>query len=59
MRQIIYTMLINDNHISFHLWQNKNLVKYQDASKYYDHDCREEKKVSQKIEFLNSLKIEC
>lgn len=57
--RLVYIVFTANNYAPFYLWQNKNLVKYQDASKYYDHDCREEKKVSQKIEFLNSLKIEC
>ena len=32
-------MLITNNHNSFHLWRNKNLVKHQKVSKYYDKDC--------------------
>ena len=32
-------MFIINNHASFHLWWQKNLVKYQKVSKYYDHYC--------------------
>ena len=28
-----------NNHASFHLWGKKHSVKYQKASKYYEHDC--------------------
>ena len=38
MRQLVYTMFISKNHDSFYLWQKKNLVKYQKASKYYGQD---------------------
>ena len=36
----IYNMFINNNHASFHLWWQKNLVKHQKFSEHYDHDCR-------------------
>ena len=32
-------MFITNNHASFHLWWNENLVKYQKVSKYYVYDC--------------------
>ena len=32
-------MFITNNHDSFHLWWNENLVKHQKVSKYYDQDC--------------------
>ena len=32
-------MFITNNHASFHLWLKQNLVKYQEVSKYYVHDC--------------------
>ena len=32
-------MFITYNHASFHLWREENLVKHQEVSKYYDHDC--------------------
>ena len=37
--QVVYTMVINNNHILFHLWSKNNLVK-QKVSKYYQNDCR-------------------
>ena len=39
MRQLVYTILINNNRPSFHLWWNKNLGKLQQVSKYYEKDC--------------------
>ena len=35
----VHTMFITNNHASFHLWWKENLVKYQEVSKYFDHDC--------------------
>ena len=32
-------MFIANNHASFRLWCQKNLVKYKKFGKYYDHDC--------------------
>ena len=40
MRQFLYSMCITNNHASFRLWWKENLVKYQEVSKYYVHDCR-------------------
>ena len=37
MRQLVYTVFTANNHASFHLSQKKNLVKYQEILKYYDH----------------------
>ena len=37
--EIINTRFITTNHTSFYLWWQKNLVKYQNVSKYYDHHC--------------------
>ena len=34
-----YTICITDNDAAFHMWQRKNLVKYQKVWKYNDHDC--------------------
>ena len=34
------TISISNKDPSFHLWQMKNLVKYQKVSKYYDYRCR-------------------
>ena len=40
LMQLVYIVSISDNnHATLHLWQNKNLVKYQKVSKYYDHLC--------------------
>ena len=39
MRQLAYTMFINNNHASFHLWLKENLFKHQRVSKYYESDC--------------------
>ena len=38
--QLVYTLLITNNHASFHLWRKEILVNYQKVSKYYVHDCR-------------------
>ena len=38
MRQLVYTMFITNNHASFHLWREENLLKYQNVSKYNGHD---------------------
>ena len=35
----MYTMLITNNHNSFHLQGKKNLVRRQKVSKYYGQDC--------------------
>ena len=43
MRELIYTMFINNNLASFHLWWKENLVKHQRVSKYYENDCRSHK----------------
>ena len=32
-------MYVTDNHASLHLWQEENLLKSEEVSKYYDHDC--------------------
>ena len=48
-------MFITNNDTQSHLWEKKNSVKHQKVSKYYDHDCWEEK-IAQKIGFLNSIK---
>ena len=32
-------MFVSNNHASFYLRSKKNLVKHQNVSKYYDHDC--------------------
>ena len=39
MRQHVYTIFIIQNHASFHLWWNKNLVKHQKVSKYFENYC--------------------
>ena len=39
MRQLVYTILISNNHTSFHLWWNENVVKHPKVSKYYETDC--------------------
>ena len=35
----MYAMFVTNNHASFHLWWKENLVKHQEVSKYYVHDC--------------------
>ena len=40
MRQLGYIMFISNNRASFHLWWNKNLLKHQKVSKYYESGCR-------------------
>ena len=40
MRQLVYTMFINNNGAWFHLWRKENLVKHQKDSKHYENDCR-------------------
>ena len=32
-------MFITNSHALLHLWYKENLVKYQELSKYYVHDC--------------------
>ena len=39
MRQLVYTVLISNNRVSFDLWGKENLVKLQKVSKYYENDC--------------------
>ena len=39
MRQLVYAIFISNNHPSFPLWWNENLVKHQKVSKYYETDC--------------------
>ena len=39
MRQLVYTMFIRNNCISFHLWWKASLVKHREVSKYYETDC--------------------
>ena len=39
MRQLLYTVFITNNHVSFHLRWKELLLKYQKLSKYYDHVC--------------------
>ena len=39
MRQLVNTMFISNNHPSFHLQWNKNLVKHRKVSKYCETDC--------------------
>ena len=39
MRQLVYTILISNNHPSFHSWWKENLVKHRKVSKYYETDC--------------------
>ena len=38
-KRVAYTICITDNDAPFHMWQRKNLVKYQKVWKYNDHDC--------------------
>ena len=40
MRQLVQTLFISNNHVSFQLWWKEKLVKYQKVSKYYEDDCR-------------------
>ena len=39
MKNFVYTMFITNNHASFRLWWKEHIVKYQEVSKYYVHDC--------------------
>ena len=60
VRQLVYIIFNTNNHASFHLhhasfhlpWK-KNLVKHQNVSKYYDHDCRSNS-LDKTKELLNS-----
>ena len=38
-RQHVYTIMITNHYVSFHLWWKENFVKRQKVSKYYDYDC--------------------
>ena len=38
LRQLSYTMFVNNNRASFHLWWKENLVKYREDSNYYEND---------------------
>ena len=40
MKQLVYTISITNNHTSFRLWGEKNLLKYPKVSKHYDHNCK-------------------
>ena len=40
MGELVYSMFINNNRTSFHLWWKRNLVKDQKVSKYYENNCR-------------------
>ena len=40
VRRLVYTMLITNSHLSFHLWWKQNMVKHQKVWEYYDHDCK-------------------
>ena len=35
--RLVYTMFINNNRASFHLWKKGNLVQHQKVSEYYDY----------------------
>ena len=39
VRQLVCTMFISNNRLSFHLWRKENLVKHRKVSKYYETDC--------------------
>ena len=39
MRQLVYTMFINNNRVLFHLWWKENLSKHQKVSRYYERGC--------------------
>ena len=39
MRQLVYTVFISNNRVSFYLWWKKNLLKHQKVSKYYESGC--------------------
>ena len=41
MRQLVYAMVITNNHASLHLRWRENLLEYQYVSKYYEHGCLE------------------
>ena len=51
MRQLVYTMLITNNHDSFHFWWHENFVKHQNVSQYYDQDCSAFTVLSDKFRF--------
>ena len=34
MRQLVYTMLITNNHASFHLWWEENLISIKESQNY-------------------------
>ena len=38
MKQLLYSMFVNNNDASFQFRWKENLVKLQNVSKYYDHD---------------------
>ena len=40
MRQLVYTILISNNHASFHIWWKENLLKHQKVWKYHESGCR-------------------
>ena len=42
IRQLVYIIFFTNNHASFHLWWEENLVKYQEVSNFYDYDCNDE-----------------
>ena len=38
LKQLAYTMFMNNNRASFRLWWKENLVKYREDSNYYEND---------------------
>ena len=37
--QLVYTIFIRNDRVSFHFWAKENLLKHQRVAKYDDNDC--------------------
>ena len=40
---LVFTSFISNNHVPFHLFQKKHLVRYLEVPKYYEHGCKFQK----------------
>lgn len=52
MRKLLYTIFISNNHAPCHFLLERDLVKCQKTSKYYDHDCWRRKNFNVKNLYL-------
>ena len=55
--QLVFTILISNNHVPFDLLWKKHLARYLKVPKYYEHGCKLQKWHSWVIGHFNSNKI--